>query len=91
MPTSGAALAVAGGAADDLGQHFVGIAALSDHVTVVAVGREDVIVVLQHCAHRHTGGLLADVDMKVAAQEPVVFFMEADAVLLGAPDEQHLA
>jgi hypothetical protein len=29
--------------------------------------------------------------MKVAAQEPVVFFMEADAVLLGAPDEQHRA
>jgi hypothetical protein len=60
-------------------------------VTVVAVGREDVIVVLQRCAHGHAGGLLADIDMKVAAQEPVVFFMETDAVLLGAPDEQHLA
>ena len=49
------------------------------------------IVVMQPFTHRHTGGLLTEVDMQVAVNEPVVFFMEADAVLLGAPEQQHRA
>jgi hypothetical protein len=60
-------------------------------MAVVAVRREDIVIGVERLAYRHAGGFLPDVDMKVAAQEPVVFFMEADAVLLDAPDHQHLA
>ena len=87
----GAPLAVAGGAADDLGQDFLGVAALGDDIAVVAMGGEDIIVGVQPVAYRHAGGFLADVNMEVAANQAGVFVVEADAMFFGAPDHQHLA
>ena len=87
----GAALAVAGGAADDLGQDFLGVAALGDDMAVVAMGGEDIIVFIEPVANRNAGGFLADVNMKMAAHQAGVFVVEADAMFFGAPDHQHLA
>src|SRR5262245_10947932 len=87
----GAPQAIAGAAADDFRQDLPGIAAFGDHMAVVAVSAKDVIVSSQRFADRNAGGFLSDIDMKVTANETLVVFVEANDVLFGAPDHQHLA
>ena len=85
-----AAEAVAGLASDDFRQHLAGVAALGDDVAVVPVGAEEVVLRRQRRADADAGGLLPDVDVKVAADESLVLFVEPDDVLFRTPDHEHL-
>ena len=81
--------AVARFAADNLGQDFARVAALGNDVAVIAMGAEDVIILLQSFAHRDPGGFLADVNMKVAANQTLVVFIEPNDMFFGSSDHQH--
>src|SRR5207245_10371518 len=64
-PAAPAEIAV--GAADDLREDPSRVAALRDHVTVVAVRREDVVVGGERGGCTRTCGLLSDVEVVVRA------------------------
>src|SRR5262249_58515649 len=55
------ALAIAGLAAVKLGHHALEIGTLGDAVSVPAVGRDDLITLLERCTHPNRHRLLADV------------------------------
>ena len=74
--------------AEQLGHHCFGIDAPSDRVPVLAVAGEDVVVLLQRENASHDSGLLADVEVAVAADLGLrVLLLGA---LLEAADELHL-
>jgi hypothetical protein len=83
--------AVAGFPPDNFGQDFPRITALGDDVTVISMRAKILILRRQGFADGDSGALLADVNVKVATDQPLVFVIETDDVLLGAPDHQHLA
>jgi hypothetical protein len=55
------------------------------------VGGENVVVAIQCVANGHAGSFLADINVKVAANQTLVFVMEADAMFLGTANHQHPA
>ncbi len=79
------AFAVAGRAAEQLGEHAVELAALGDEVTVAAVRAGDLVVARQ--VHHHAGGdrLLPDIEVQGTRnlagfhQLSGLFFEDADA------------
>jgi hypothetical protein len=81
--------AVARFPADNLGQHFARISTFGDDVAVIAMGAEDEIILLQSFAHRDPGRFLADINMKVAANQTLIVFIEPNDVLFSPPDHQH--
>ena len=60
------ALAIAGGAAKQLGHHAFDISALGNTMAVAAMRAGDVIAALQRFAHAHGDGFLADVEVRQA-------------------------
>src|SRR5262245_29921384 len=60
-------------------------------MAMISVRAENIVPRRQRFADGNPGGLLSDVNVKVAADETLVLLVETDNVLLGAPDHQHLA
>ncbi len=81
---------VAGGAADDLRQHRAELAAARDHVAVVAMRGEHVVLGPERGAGADAARLLADIDVIVPADQVLVVGREVDHLLLGAADREHL-
>jgi hypothetical protein len=84
-----AALAVAGGLAEQLGVHELQVRPLRDRVAVAAVRRGDDVVIAQR---RHDAGghcFLADVEVQEAGHPPA--FHELARLLLEEPDTHHSA
>src|SRR6185295_12731979 len=79
----------AGGAAAQLGHEGAHVGAARDGVPVVAVVRDDVVVVAQQAHGAHPHRLVADVEVQEAAD--LALDVELGAAFLEAPDEQHLA
>ena len=75
------------GAADDAA--LKAIDAGGQHVAVVAVAGDDLVLRLLHRLHADRHGLLADVEVAEAADEPHA--VELAGALLESPDEQHRA
>ena len=58
------ALAIAGGLAHQFGHHLVEVTAFGHQMTVSAVSRRDVVVVVQCSAHASSDGFLSHIEMK---------------------------
>src|SRR5262249_34414433 len=87
----GPSAAVTGFTPDNLGQDLPWITTLGDDMAVISVRAKNIIPRRQGFADGNTRRLLADVNVKVTADEPLMFLVETDDVLLGTPDRQHLA
>ena len=83
------ALGVAATPSRQLRHHALGVHAAGQHVSVVAIGGDDLVPLLDRHLHAHHHRLLADVEMAEAADEPHA--VELARLLLEAADEQHLA
>src|SRR5262249_62256047 len=82
-------LAIAGLAAVKLGHHALEVGTLGDAVSVPAVGRDDLVTLLERCAHPHRHRLLPDVAVHDAADRAGVVIGRGP--LLEAADGLHLA
>ena len=83
--------AVAGFSPDDLGQNFFRVAAFSDDVAMISVRAKDIIRRSQGCTDGNTGRFLPDVNVEMTTNQVLVVLVEADDMLFGAPDHEHLA
>jgi hypothetical protein len=91
MKGSSAATAVASFSSDDLRQNSLRVASFGDHMAVVAMRRENIIVGAQGGTDTDAGCLLSDVNVKMATNQAFVIFVEADDMFFSPPDHEHLA
>ena len=77
-------------AAVDLGHHRLGVGAQGDRVAVAAVGRQQLVAVLERRQRPDDGGLGAVGEMGVAPDHAGVLLERPLDALLEVPDAQHL-
>src|SRR5688500_3338593 len=82
------AAGIAVASSGELRHHALGIHAAGQHVAVVAVSGDDAVARLQRHLHADDDGLLADVVMAEAADQPHAVHLAR--LLLEAADQQHV-
>src|SRR5215471_4111028 len=71
-----------------LGHDTLGIHAASQHVSVIAIGRDDRVALPERCLHADDDRLLPDIEVAEAADQPHAVHLPSP--LLETPDHQHV-
>ena len=87
MHRAAAAVRDAGGLAEQLGHHDPRIGALGEAMPVLAIGRDDVVLVVERVDRADGDGLLAGVEMAEAGDFAAAVHL--GGLLFEAPDQRH--
>ena len=74
-------------AAEDLGEQPLRLDAAGEQMAMISVRGEEIVVGAQARERRHAGGLLADIEMVVAAEH--AFVMQRHEILFEVADDEH--
>ena len=83
------ALGIAGGAAGQLGHHAFGVHARRQHMAMVAIGGDQLVVGPDIGLHAHHHGFLADIEVAETADQPHA--VKLTSPLFEAADQEHVA